>query len=92
MYNDVLAQKWIDEICSRITKDLVDMNKPFKYLGKFESILQFIYGMQQLIPTFLCFLFSIMHNYAEEWSWSTHEAFLFLGPDERQHSHCPVAQ
>lgn len=34
MYNDVLAQKWIDEICSRITKDLVDMNKPFKYLGK----------------------------------------------------------
>ena len=34
MYNDSLAQKWIDEICSRITKDLVDMNKPFKYLGK----------------------------------------------------------
>ncbi len=33
IYSDVLAQKWIDEICSRITKDLVDMNKPFKYLG-----------------------------------------------------------
>lgn len=33
MYNEALVQKWIDEICSRITKDLVDMNKPFKYLG-----------------------------------------------------------
>jgi dynein light chain Tctex-type 1 len=26
---------WIDEICTRITKDLVDMNKPFKYLGTY---------------------------------------------------------
>ena len=34
MYNDNLAQKWIDEICSRITKDLVEMNKPFKYIGE----------------------------------------------------------
>jgi hypothetical protein len=34
MYNDVLAPKWIDEICARITKDLVEMNKPFKYMGK----------------------------------------------------------
>mmetsp|Transcript_47688 Transcript_47688/g.94393 ORF Transcript_47688/g.94393 Transcript_47688/m.94393 type:complete len:119 (-) Transcript_47688:20-376(-) len=32
MYNDVMASKWIDEICSRITKELVEMNKPFKYL------------------------------------------------------------
>lgn len=23
---------WIDDICSRITKSLIDMNKPFKYL------------------------------------------------------------
>lgn len=34
MYNDSLVQKWIDEICSRIVKELADMNKPFKYLGK----------------------------------------------------------
>lgn len=34
MYNDINAQKWIDEICSRITKELVEMNKPFKYLGR----------------------------------------------------------
>jgi dynein light chain Tctex-type 1 len=33
MYSDILAQKWVDEICSRITKELVDMSKPFKYLG-----------------------------------------------------------
>lgn len=33
MYNDSLIQKWVDEICSRTTKELVDMNKPFKYLG-----------------------------------------------------------
>ena len=25
---------WIDEICTRVTKELVDTNKPFKYLGK----------------------------------------------------------
>ncbi len=32
VYNDNLVQGWIDEICSSITKDLVDMNKPYKYI------------------------------------------------------------
>eukprot|EP01031_Cornospumella_fuschlensis_P032792 gene32792-39646_t len=32
MYNENLVSKWTDEICSKITKDLVDMNKPFKYI------------------------------------------------------------
>ena len=31
-YDDQQVQGWIDEICSRITKDLVDMNKPYKYI------------------------------------------------------------
>lgn len=31
-YSNTLVNKWVDEICSRITKDLIDMNKPFKYL------------------------------------------------------------
>lgn len=34
VYNDTLVQGWVDEICSRITKDLIDTNKPFKYAGK----------------------------------------------------------
>jgi len=34
MFTDLNTQKWIDEICARITKDLVDMNKPFKYIGQ----------------------------------------------------------
>lgn len=38
MYNDLHVQKWTDEICARITKDLVEMNKPFKYLGNTENI------------------------------------------------------
>ena len=33
-YSDLHVAKWIDEICTRVTKDLLDMNKPFKYLGK----------------------------------------------------------
>jgi dynein light chain Tctex-type 1 len=33
IYNDAMVQKWIDEICSKIIKELVEMNKPFKYLG-----------------------------------------------------------
>ena len=32
LYDDHQVQGWIDEICSRITKDLVDMNKPYKYI------------------------------------------------------------
>ena len=32
VYNDNLVQDWIDEICAKITKDLIDMNKPFKYI------------------------------------------------------------
>ena len=32
-YNDTLVQGWIDEICSRITKELIQTNKPFKYAG-----------------------------------------------------------
>eukprot|EP01038_Epipyxis_sp_PR26KG_P013885 gene13885-18619_t len=31
-YNDLNVQKWIDEICTRVTKELVETNKPFKYL------------------------------------------------------------
>lgn len=34
MYNPIQITPWVDEICSRVTKDLIDMNKPFKYLGK----------------------------------------------------------
>lgn len=34
MYNQLQINQWIDEICSKVTKQLVEMNKPFKYLGK----------------------------------------------------------
>ncbi|RYY77644.1 hypothetical protein EON63_18355, partial [archaeon] len=34
MYSENMVSKWTDEICSKITKDLVEMNKPFKYIGK----------------------------------------------------------
>ena len=34
VYNDIYVQGWVDEICSRITKELIDTNKPFKYAGK----------------------------------------------------------
>lgn len=33
VFNDKLVQGWVDEICSTVTKDLVETNKPFKYLG-----------------------------------------------------------
>ena len=36
-YNDTLVQGWIDEICSRITKELIQTNKPFKYAGTSSS-------------------------------------------------------
>lgn len=38
MYNEALIAKWVDDICSRITKELVEMNKPFKYLGECQLI------------------------------------------------------
>mmetsp|Transcript_24613 Transcript_24613/g.23600 ORF Transcript_24613/g.23600 Transcript_24613/m.23600 type:complete len:121 (-) Transcript_24613:718-1080(-) len=31
IYNDMFVQGWIDDICSRITKELIETNKPFKY-------------------------------------------------------------
>jgi dynein light chain Tctex-type 1 len=33
IYNDMFVQGWIDDICSRITKELIETNKPFKYAG-----------------------------------------------------------
>ena len=33
VYNDMLVQGWVDDICSRITKELIDTKKPFKYAG-----------------------------------------------------------
>jgi hypothetical protein len=33
VFNDKLVQGWVDEICSSVTKELVETNKPFKYLG-----------------------------------------------------------
>ena len=38
-YNDTLVQGWIDEICSRITKELIQTNKPFKYAGTSSPLL-----------------------------------------------------
>ena len=32
MYNENLMSSWIDEICSDITKNLVEMKKPYKYI------------------------------------------------------------
>ena len=40
VYNDIHVQGWVDEICSRITKELIDTNKPFKYAGKIPSTLR----------------------------------------------------
>lgn len=37
-YKDTLVQGWIDEICSRITKELIQTNKPFKYAGTFSYL------------------------------------------------------
>ena len=34
VYNDTLVQGWVDDICSRVTKELIDTNKPFKYAGE----------------------------------------------------------
>jgi hypothetical protein len=34
VYNDQLVQVWIDDICSRISKALIEQNKPYKYVGK----------------------------------------------------------
>ena len=31
IYNELLVQGWIDEICSNITLELVSANRPFKY-------------------------------------------------------------
>eukprot|EP01035_Chromulina_nebulosa_P019143 gene19143-24982_t len=32
LYNESLIQIWVDEICSAISKELIETNKPFKYL------------------------------------------------------------
>ncbi len=34
MYNQNQIASWIDEICSRVNQQLIEMNKPFKYVGK----------------------------------------------------------
>jgi hypothetical protein len=34
VFNDKLVQGWVDEICSSVTKELVETNKPFKYIGE----------------------------------------------------------
>ena len=33
-YSESMVDGWVDDICATITKELVEMNKPFKYLGK----------------------------------------------------------
>ena len=40
MYNQNQISQWIDEICSKISKDLIDMNKPFKYIGEKNSTIE----------------------------------------------------
>mmetsp|Transcript_7805 Transcript_7805/g.11625 ORF Transcript_7805/g.11625 Transcript_7805/m.11625 type:complete len:85 (-) Transcript_7805:261-515(-) len=39
-FNDKLVQGWVDEICGKVTKELVETNKPFKYVGKYALYVQ----------------------------------------------------
>jgi hypothetical protein len=83
-YSDMLVQGWIDEICSRITKELIETNKPFKYAGtmapisldQIRMILQ--YDARKFYVDF-CFYCSHMHDNAEEWSWIARRLFMLLG-------------
>lgn len=34
VYSENQVQSWVDDICSRLSKDLVDSRKPFKYIGE----------------------------------------------------------
>jgi hypothetical protein len=36
-YDPASVTLWIDDICSKCTKGLIEMNKPYKYLGNFLS-------------------------------------------------------
>ncbi len=31
-YDDSKVQGWVDEICSRVMKELIESNKPYKYM------------------------------------------------------------
>ena len=74
MMNSTLG--WIDEICSRITKDLVDTNKPFKYLGTNTFI--------SSVPPYFPQWSSLLCNRAEERSRASSRSFMLLGQCERQ--------
>ena len=67
---------WIDEICTRVTKELVDTNKPFKYLGKtLYFLLLFLYNYRlnmHISSSFLC-------RAAEEWGGSPSWSLMLLG-------------
>ena len=71
LYNEILAQSWIDEICAKVTKNLIETNKPFKYMGKFYF---FLFSNLKFF-----FHFSFVHNNAKKWSWLTSRTFLLLG-------------
>ncbi len=60
VYNDTLVQGWVDEICSRITKDLIDTNKPFKYAGKMTT--QSIICKEGCYDLLLLIIFNPIHS------------------------------
>jgi hypothetical protein len=78
MYNQAQINQWIDEICSKVTKQLVEMNKPFKYLGDLIA--------SRLVYDLICLLlvssFSVVHDNAKERSWCSYGTFLFLGSNQ----------
>ena len=86
-YNDMLVQGWIDEICSRITKELIETNKPFKYAGMFllyhnRSCFKTT-EFSDLISHKSNHFSSHLHNNAEEWCRVAYWLFLLLGLCQR---------
>lgn len=83
-YSDMLVQGWIDEICSRITKELIETNKPFKYAGTVALIsphlltIILLWDNREVYVDF-CFYCSHMHDNAEERSWIARRLFVLLG-------------
>lgn len=87
-YDDDKVTGWIDQICDGCNKSLIELNRPFKYIGTQGHWCMHMWHTplpRPPYPLLRVYCFASIGNYhAEEWRWGSRGTLVLVGQRERQ--------
>jgi len=78
-YDEKKQEQLINEICEVCMQQLVEKQKPFKYIGEERPLNRISSKSVRDSPNLPLGCRSFMHHHAEKWGWHPHLQLLLLG-------------